>query len=117
MIVGDTSQQEANIPKTYKSPTLPSQQEIDEHYLAHLPYRDWCKHYVQGKSKSQHHPCGGLTKQSITQVDYAFFLKSDNDNHNAIVLTMCESINNGTWLRNSSTVQGSNAEALNTVHC
>eukprot|EP00971_Amphidinium_carterae_P020454 402951-Amphidinium_carterae.4 len=60
-IIGDTSQQEANIPKTYRSPTLPTQQEIDEHNLAHLPYRDWCKHCVQGKNKSQHHPCGGLS--------------------------------------------------------
>eukprot|EP00971_Amphidinium_carterae_P228003 4522488-Amphidinium_carterae.2 len=73
-IVGGTSQQEAHQPKAYKAPTLPTQQEIDEHNL-----------------KSQHHQQGGLTKQSITQIDYAF-LKSDNDNHNATMLTICESI-------------------------
>eukprot|EP00971_Amphidinium_carterae_P110018 2179228-Amphidinium_carterae.1 len=89
-IIGDKSQQEANIPRTLKTPTLPSQQEIDEHNLTHLPYRDWCKHCVQGKSRSQHHQRRGLTKQSITQVDDAF-LKSDNDKHNSTVLTMCES--------------------------
>eukprot|EP00971_Amphidinium_carterae_P147634 2926253-Amphidinium_carterae.2 len=89
-IVGDTSQQEANIPKAYEAPTLPTQQEIDEHNLTHLPYRDWCKHCVQGKSKSQHHQRGGPTKQSITQIDHAS-PKSDNDNHNVTVLTMCES--------------------------
>eukprot|EP00971_Amphidinium_carterae_P157153 3115142-Amphidinium_carterae.1 len=42
----------------------------EEHNLMHLPYRDWCKHCIQGKSKSQHHQRGGLTKQSITQIDY-----------------------------------------------
>eukprot|EP00971_Amphidinium_carterae_P345958 6487169-Amphidinium_carterae.1 len=54
-IVGDTSRQEANQPKTYKEPSLPTRQEIDEHNLTHLPYRDWCKHCVQGKSKSHQH--------------------------------------------------------------
>eukprot|EP00971_Amphidinium_carterae_P147755 2928613-Amphidinium_carterae.1 len=67
---------------TYKTPVLPTQQEIDEHNITHLPYRDWCKHCVQGKSESQHHQRGGLTKQSITQIDYAY-LKSDNDKHYA----------------------------------
>eukprot|EP00971_Amphidinium_carterae_P230905 4581956-Amphidinium_carterae.3 len=90
-IVGDASQQEANVPKTYKTPRLPTQHKIDEHNLTHLPYGDWCKHCVQGKSKSQHHQCGGLTKQSITRIDYAF-LKNDNAKHNATVLTICGSI-------------------------
>eukprot|EP00971_Amphidinium_carterae_P311377 6188835-Amphidinium_carterae.1 len=34
-IVGDESQQEADIARTYKSPILPTQQEIDEHSLTH----------------------------------------------------------------------------------
>eukprot|EP00971_Amphidinium_carterae_P199169 3952794-Amphidinium_carterae.2 len=36
----DNLQQEAQVPKTYRSPTLPTQQEIDEHNITHLPYRD-----------------------------------------------------------------------------
>eukprot|EP00971_Amphidinium_carterae_P164678 3264733-Amphidinium_carterae.9 len=89
-IIGDQSQQESNIPKTLKTPTTPSQSEIDEH----LPYRDWCKHCVQGKSRQHYHQSGGLTKQSIRQIDCAFLnldLKNDNNKHNATVLTMCES--------------------------
>eukprot|EP00971_Amphidinium_carterae_P106648 2112668-Amphidinium_carterae.1 len=46
----DYPQQEAQAPRTYKSPVLPTQQEIDERNVTHLPYRDWCKHCVQGKS-------------------------------------------------------------------
>eukprot|EP00971_Amphidinium_carterae_P124609 2468408-Amphidinium_carterae.1 len=42
----------------FPSPTLPTQQEIDEHKITHLPYREWCKHCVQGKSRSQHHQRG-----------------------------------------------------------
>eukprot|EP00971_Amphidinium_carterae_P249371 4949954-Amphidinium_carterae.2 len=77
-VICDTPQQEAQAPKTDKSLTLPTQQEIEEHNITHLPYRDWCKHFVQGKSRSQHHQRGGLTKQSITQIDYAY-IKRDNE--------------------------------------
>eukprot|EP00971_Amphidinium_carterae_P242314 4811235-Amphidinium_carterae.2 len=40
----DCPQQEAQVPKTYKRPILPTAQQIEEHNLTHLPYRDWCKH-------------------------------------------------------------------------
>eukprot|EP00971_Amphidinium_carterae_P191581 3801657-Amphidinium_carterae.1 len=53
---------------------------------------------------------GGLHKQSITQIDYAF-LKSDSDRHNATVLPMCEST---TGPGNATMVpyKGIDAEAL-----
>ena len=35
---------------------LPSQAEVDEHNLAHLPYRSWCKHCVRdGNKELPHH--------------------------------------------------------------
>eukprot|EP00971_Amphidinium_carterae_P258380 5128359-Amphidinium_carterae.1 len=66
-IIGDASQQEANIPNTYMTPTLPTQHERDEHNITQLPHRDWCKHCVQGKSRSQHHQRGGLTQSDKTK--------------------------------------------------
>eukprot|EP00971_Amphidinium_carterae_P292718 5811374-Amphidinium_carterae.1 len=33
-----------SIPGTLKTPTALTQEEIEEHNLTHLPYRDWCKH-------------------------------------------------------------------------
>ena len=32
-------------------PKRPSQQEVDEHYLSHLPFRNWCPHCMRGKAK------------------------------------------------------------------
>ena len=29
-------------------PRLPSKKEVEEHYLAHVPYRNWCPHCVMG---------------------------------------------------------------------
>ena len=32
-------------------PKRPSQQEVDEHFLSHLPFRNWCPHCMRGKAK------------------------------------------------------------------
>eukprot|EP00971_Amphidinium_carterae_P311130 6183189-Amphidinium_carterae.1 len=89
------------------------QGEIDEHHLIHLPHREWCKHCIQGKRRQQYNQKDGLRKQSITQIDFVF-LKSDNDKHNATVLTMCEST---TRLGHATMVhyKGINAEALKAI--
>eukprot|EP00971_Amphidinium_carterae_P122949 2433662-Amphidinium_carterae.1 len=56
---------------------------------------------------------GGLTKQSITQIDYAY-LRSDNNKHYATVLTMFESI---TGLGYATVVpyKGVNTEAVKAI--
>ena len=39
-------------PRKMLGPKLPSQREVEEHCLTHLPYRNWCSHCVQGKGKA-----------------------------------------------------------------
>ena len=34
---------------------LPSAAEVEEHNLTHLPFRDWCAFYIQGKAVSHAH--------------------------------------------------------------
>ena len=41
--------------KQVKNVYLPSQMEIDEHNLNHLPFRGWCPYCVQGKGVSASH--------------------------------------------------------------
>ena len=36
-------------------PRFPSQKEVDEHYLTHVPYRNWCPHCVRGRGKDLDH--------------------------------------------------------------
>ena len=40
----------AREPKMVVKPCLPSQREIDEHMLAHTPFRSWCPHGVKGQA-------------------------------------------------------------------
>ena len=36
-------------------PRLPSPREVEEHNLAHVPYRNWCPHCVRGRGKDLDH--------------------------------------------------------------
>ena len=33
----------------------PSQKELDEHMLTHIPYRNWCKHCISGRGQNDDH--------------------------------------------------------------
>ena len=45
----------ARNPRKMLDPKLPSQREVDEHCLTHLPYRNWCPRCVAGKGKAAPH--------------------------------------------------------------
>lgn len=42
---------EAGVRRTVRlhDPKLPKKEEVDEHYLTHLPFRRWCQHCVRGR--------------------------------------------------------------------
>lgn len=42
-------------PAKVLSPQLPSKEEVDEHNLTHLPFRNWCQHCVRGTGCSADH--------------------------------------------------------------
>ena len=50
--VGDEEEREIEVemdagnrkPKKMQDPKMPSQAEIEEHELTHLPFRSWCRH-------------------------------------------------------------------------
>ena len=52
---------ESGIRKPIKmaSPKLPSELEIEEHELSHVPYRSWCRHCVRGRGKELPHMAAG----------------------------------------------------------
>ena len=47
--------EEARRAKGTKVPIKPSQEEVEEHMLTHLPFRSWCSHCVRGKAKGKPH--------------------------------------------------------------
>ena len=56
-------------------PVLPSEAEVEQHELTHLPFRSWCRHCVRAKGKeSPHHESspGGVSKFAT---DYMFMVE------------------------------------------
>ena len=46
---------ETQAPRVPRAPRTPSQQEIDDHEVAHCPFRSWCEHCVRGQAKDDPH--------------------------------------------------------------
>ena len=51
----ENPEEEAVRPKTKAPPKQPSAEEVENHMVTHLPFRDWCPHCVRGKSGSKPH--------------------------------------------------------------
>ena len=46
---------EADKAKIKRIPQMPSQKEIDEHMVTHVPFRNWCEFCVFGKARDDPH--------------------------------------------------------------
>jgi len=66
---------EAVTAKVLPSPSPPSRQEMLEHNITHMPFRNWCPHCLAGKAKSTKHMQGaglGVSETPIISMDYMF---------------------------------------------
>ena len=60
--------------KKILDPRLPTQSEVDEHNLTHLPYRNWCPICVQAKGKDMDHRSAVDRERGLSEYcfDYCF---------------------------------------------
>ena len=67
-------------PRKLPDPKLPSRQEVEEHCLTHLPYRNWCTFCVQGKGKASPRFKNPSRSDGLSEVhlDYCF-LSTEGD--------------------------------------
>ena len=47
--------EEAGRVEMKKAPQTPSKEEVEEHNITHIPFRDWCPHCIRGKAKRRAH--------------------------------------------------------------
>ena len=60
-----------------RSPFQPSSAEMEEHRVAHIPYRNWCEHCVRGRGLGQaHRRETQASKIPIVALDYFFMTKN-----------------------------------------
>ena len=68
------AEEETEARQTLPSPYIPSQSEIDDHNVDHLPYRAWCRWCVEGRGREMsHHPVDhDAHAVAIIAFDYLF---------------------------------------------
>ena len=67
-------------PRKLLDPKLPSRQEVEEHCLTHLPYRNWCTFCVQGKGKATPHFKNPSRSDGLSEVHFDYcFLSTEGD--------------------------------------
>ena len=61
-------------PRKLPDPKLPSKEEVERHYLTHLPFRNWCQYSIQGKGKTAPHFQQEQRSDGLIEVhfDYCF---------------------------------------------
>ena len=71
------AEEEHEIVKTQPAPYLPTQSEIDDHEIDHIPYRSWCKACVEGRGREDGHFAVEYKSRSVPTVgfDYLFVSK------------------------------------------
>ena len=81
--VDGEAEEEAEVQRPFRDPGMPTQQEIAEHCITHLPPRPWCPHCLRGKGKDT--PSlrlkGQFAESLVPRVrlDYAFLTENVGD--------------------------------------
>ena len=81
----DEDNQQAIKARATAAPKQPTQQEVQEHNLTHMPYRSWCPICVQGMGRSTSH-LQQTSRKPIIQVDFAY-LRGYEDQQAVAILT------------------------------
>ena len=73
-------------------PRLPSQQEVEEHYLTHVPYRNWCPHCVRGRGKDLDHRRSTDDDRRVREFSFDYCFPGDEKGTKITVLVGKERI-------------------------
>ena len=72
----DDGEQDCGPKQVVPDPGAPTQSEIDDHNVDHLPYRSWCECCIKGKASGEpHRRIAVESKMPIIAFDYMFVLK------------------------------------------
>ena len=73
----DFTCQECVAPRILPDPGQPTQKQLEDHRVDHLPYRSWCPECVAGRATGEQHQERTEAKRITTfSMDYLFLTKS-----------------------------------------
>ena len=71
-------------------PKLPSETEVKEHCLTHMPYRNWCPHCVRGRGKEMDHKKRDTEAHSVPEYHMDYCFPGDEDGQRLTILVIIE---------------------------
>ena len=77
--------------KRMLDPKLPSPEEVRQHNLTHMPYRNWCPHCVRGRGKEMDHKKKKDTnEQDIPEYHLDYCFPGDEEGEKLTILVVVE---------------------------
>ena len=66
-----------------RKPEEPTQKELEEHMVTHIPFRAWCPHCVKGRAKAgPHRENKSENTMPTIDMDYCYMKYKDDDRNN-----------------------------------
>ena len=65
-------EEEAEPPRAARDPGCPTEKQVEDHRLTHLPFRTWCKWCNLGRGRGLHHRQSPKSEIPVVGVDYFF---------------------------------------------
>ena len=67
---------------------MPSSEEVRQHNLSHVPYRNWCPHCIAGRGKAKPHLRGSGQHREVPVIgmDFFYFVKGQEQGPPTIAL-------------------------------
>ena len=95
--------------KKIGDPRLPSQKEVEEHYLTHMPYRNWCPHCVRGRGKDLDHRRAVEEERKIREFSFDYCFPGDDTGFKVTILVGRERVT-GMTMASVVPVKGSSGQ-------
>ena len=79
--VEDTEGDEGQAGKRLAAAWRPTKDEVIEHNLTHIPFRNWCRHCIRGRAANDPHPHTTNTENEVPviSVDYCWMAQGNVD--------------------------------------
>merc|ERR1712194_683041 len=85
---GDMQEQKV-APKARRLPDEPSDKEVAEHALTHLPFRDWCRHCITGKAPDWPHRRVVRDPDEVPMIQVDFYFMNKKGDSDIVTLLNC----------------------------
>ena len=71
-------------------PRLPSEEEVREHQLTHLPFRNWCPHCIKGRREEMNHNNQDRSERRLDEFHMDYCFPGDEFGYKLTILVVVE---------------------------